>query len=141
MSPTSDHLPTGIEACGCITAFGEAGATVAALLDGRRVLQRLPVLGPDGGERVPLALIGSKDMAETLPPRWLPALRAFATNIPSGRWGLPGSPVVVTSSNFGVGSLYAYLGSRDAGHLRHGAPFACVELLQDEFGWGEQVHI
>jgi len=141
MSPTADQLPTGIEACGCLTPFGEAGATAAALLNGRRVLQRLPVLGPDGGDLVPLALIGSKDMAETLPPRWLPALRALAAAIPPGSWGLPRSPVVVTSSNFGVGSLYAHMGSRDPGHLKHGAPFACVELLQREFGWGEQVHI
>jgi len=37
--------------------------------------------------------------------------------------------------------MYAYLGSRNPGHLRHGAPFACVELLQREFVWGEQVHI
>ncbi len=80
-------------------------------------------------------------MDETLPPRWLQALRAFAASIPKAAWGSPRCPVVVTSSNFGVGSMYAYLGGRDAAHLRHGAPWACVELLQREFGWGEQVHI
>jgi len=141
MSPIADLLPTGIRACGCLTPFGGAEATVAALLDGRRALQLKPVLGPDGGDCVPIALMDSKDMAETLPPRWLPALRTLAGAIPPGTWGSTRHPVVVTSSNFGVGSLYAYLGSRDAGHLRHGAPFACVELLQDEFGWGEQVHV
>lgn len=141
MSPTAGHLPTGIEACGCFTPFGDAVATAAALLDGRRALQPMPVLGPDGGENVPLALIGSNGMAETIPPRWLPALRTVAASIPAGAWGSPRCPVVITSSNFGVGSLYAYRGSRDVGHLRHGAPFACVEMLQREFGWGGQVHI
>jgi 3-oxoacyl-(acyl-carrier-protein) synthase len=101
----------------------------------------LPVLGSDGGESVPLALIGTHGMAETLPPRWLPALRALSEAIPTGGWGSPRSPVVVTSSNFGVGSLYAYVGSRVKGHLGHGAPYACVELIQRELGWGEQVHI
>jgi 3-oxoacyl-(acyl-carrier-protein) synthase len=139
MSPTADHRLTGIEACGCLTAFGDADATLTALLEGRRALQLVPVLGADGGDRVPLALIGSMD--ETLPPRWLLALRTFAESIPAAAWGSPRSPVVVTSSNFGVGSLYAYLESRDPGHLQHGAPWACVELLQREFGWGEQVHI
>jgi hypothetical protein len=141
MSPIADTLPTGIQACGCLTPFGETEATVAALLDGRRALQLRPVLGQDGGDRVPLALMGSNDMAEALPPRWLPALRILAASIPRDAWGSPRSPVVVTSSNFGVGSLYAYLRSHDAGHLRHGAPFACVEMLQDEFGWGGQVHV
>ena len=140
MSPIADHLPTGIQACGCLTPFGEAGPTIAALLGGGRALRRLPVLGSDGGDLVPLALIGTSTMTETLPPRWLPALDSLAAAIPSDAWGTPRRPVVVTSSNFGVGSLYAYLGSRDAGHLRHGAPFACVELLRRQFGWGEQVH-
>jgi hypothetical protein len=141
MSPIADRLPVGIQSCGCLTPFGDAGATVAALLEGRRALQLLPVLGPDGGDRVPLALMDSQDMAESLPPRWLPALRALAIAIPSDTWGSPRRPIVFTSSNFGVGSLYAYHRSHDPGHLRHGAPFACVELLQREFRWGEQVHI
>jgi 3-oxoacyl-(acyl-carrier-protein) synthase len=71
----------------------------------------------------------------------LPALRALAADIPAGSWGTPREPVVVTSSNFGVGSLYAYTRSRDPRHLIPGAPFACVELLQREFGWGDQVHV
>ena len=141
MSPIADPLPTGIQACGCLTPFGGAEGTVEALLDGRRALRLRPVLGPDGGDCVPLALIASTDMAETLPPRWLPALRTLRPAIPADAWGSPRCPVVVTSSNFGVGSLYAYLPAMTAGHLRHGAPFACVEMIQDEFGWGGQVHV
>jgi hypothetical protein len=141
MSPNSDDYPTGILAHGCLTPFGDARATLSALLEGRRALQMVPVLGPDGGDLVPLALTDPRGMTETLPPRWLPALRVLASAIPNDAWGTPRLPVVVTSSNFGVGSLYAYIGSRDAGHLVHGAPFACVEMLQREFGWGGQVHI
>jgi Beta-ketoacyl synthase, C-terminal domain/Beta-ketoacyl synthase, N-terminal domain len=138
MSPTADHFPIGIEAGGCLTPFGGAEATLAALLAGERALQLRPVLGAAGGDRVPLALLGS--MEETLPPRWLPALRELAASIPGDAWGSPRCPVVVTSSNFGVGSLYAYLGGHDPRHLAHGAPCLCVELLQREFGWGGQVH-
>jgi len=134
-----DQPPTGIEACGCLTPLGDAAATVHALLAGRRALQARPVLGSDGGDPVPLALIGAMD--ETVPPRWLPHLRALAADIPAGAWGTPREPVVVTSSNFGVGSLYAYVRGRDPRHLLPGAPFACVELLQREFGWGDQVHV
>ena len=140
MSPTADQLPTGIEACGCLTAFGNHDATLQALLAGRRALEFSPVLGADGGDAVPLALLGPMD--ETLPPRWLPALRTLAASIPIGNWGTPREPVVVTSSNFGVGSLYAYArGGRDPRHLAHGAPVACVALLQREFGWGDHTHI
>jgi 3-oxoacyl-(acyl-carrier-protein) synthase len=49
--------------------------------------------------------------------------------------------VIVTSSNFGVGSMYAYTRDRDPRHLAHGPPFATVELLQRELGWGAHVHV
>ena len=140
MSPIADLRPAGIQACGCLTPLGDAVSTLSALLDGARALRPVPVLGSGGGDPVPLALMDSQEMGESLPPRWLPALRRLLAGVPGERWGSPRFPVVVTSSNFGVGSLYAYLGSRDPAHLRHGAPFACVEMLQREFGWGEHVH-
>ena len=139
MSATADHGRIGIEACDCLTPFGDAAATFAALLAGRSALALRPVLGADGGDLVPLALIGAMD--ETLPPRWLAPLRALAAGIPPGAWGTPRQPVVLTSSNFGVGSLYAFVHSRQPAHLAHGAPFACAERLREEFGWGGQVHI
>ncbi len=141
MTAFAELPPAGVLAWGCLTPFGDAPATLAALLAGRRALQPRPVLGADGGDLVPLALMDPGDMAETLPPRWLPPLRALAASVPGDGWGSPRMPVVVTSSNFGVGSLYAWLGSRDPGHLRHGAPCACAELLQRELGWGGQVHV
>lgn len=134
-----DHHPVGIAACDCLTPFGDAAATAAALLAGRRALELAPVLGSDGGDPVPLALLGAMD--ETLPPRWLPALHRLAARIPPERWGSARTPVVVTSSNFGVGSLYAFIRSRDRRHLAHGPPFAAVDLLRRELGWGPHVHI
>ncbi len=139
MSALADQLPAGIVACDCLSPFGGADATAAALVANRRALQLTAVLGRDGGDQVPLALLGPMD--ETLPLRWLPALRGFAAGIPAGTWGTAREPVIVTSSNFGVGSLYAFMRDHDVRHMAHGNPFACVELLRREFGWGEQVHI
>ncbi len=139
MSVSADQLPVGLEACDCLTPFGEATANVAALLAERRALQPTPVLGRDGGDPVPLALCGPMD--ETLPPRWLPVVCQLAQKIPAGAWGSAREPVIVTSSNFGVGSLYAFTRDHDERHMAHGTPFACVELLQREFGWGEQVQV
>lgn len=139
MHPTTDHLLAGIETCDCITPFGDATATATALLANRRALSLTPVLGSVGGDLVPLALLGAMD--ETLPPRWLPALRQLAAAIPADDWGSAHTPVIVTSSNFGVGSLYAFTRDRDARHLAHGTPFASVEFLQREFGWGKHVYV
>jgi len=139
MRATAEHVPVGIAACDCLTSLGDATATAAALLAGRRALSLTPLLGRDGGDAVPLALLGSMD--EKLPPRWLPDLRRLAAGIPAEEWGTARAPVVVTSSNFGAGSLYAFMRDRDAHHLAHGTPFATVELLRREFGWGEQVHV
>src|SRR5476651_860495 len=102
MNTWADTLPVGVEACDCLTPFGDAAGTTAALLAGSRALQFAPVLGRDGGDLVPLALIGAMD--ETLPPRWLPALHCVAAKIPPAPWGSARTPVIVTSSNFGVGS-------------------------------------
>jgi hypothetical protein len=139
MSALADQLPAGIEVWDCLTPFGGAAATVRALLAGRRALELHPVLGRDGGDLVPLALLGPMD--ESLPPRWCAALRVLAAGIPAGAWGSARMPVIVTSSNFGVGSLYAFTRDHDARHLVHGTPFASVELLRREFGWGEHVQV
>ncbi len=139
MSAPADQLSVGLAACDCLTPFGDAVATAAALLAGRRALELRPVLGRDGGDLVPLALSGPMD--ETLPPRWLPELKKLAARIPAGEWGTARHPVIVTSSNFGVGSLYAFTRDQDARHMAHGAPFATVEYLRGVFGWSEHVHV
>jgi hypothetical protein len=139
MSAAVDQLPAGIEACDCLTALGDAAATASALIAGRRALELKPVLGRDGGDLVPLALRGAMD--ETLPPRWLADLRPLAARIPEGPWGTARAPVIVTSSNFGIGSLYAFTRDHDTRHLAHGTPFAGVELLRTAFNWGDQVTV
>src|SRR4051812_42064737 len=103
MPAPADQYSAGLAASGCLTPFGDATATAAALVSGRRALALTPVLGRDGGDLVPLALMAPMD--ETVPPRWLPAVRQLAAGIPTGNWGATRSPVIVTSSNFGVGSL------------------------------------
>lgn len=139
MSAPADQLSVGLAACDCLTPFGDAVATAAALRAGRRALEFCPVLGRDGGDLVPLALAGPMD--ESLPARWLPNLEKLAALIPAHQWGTARHPVIVTSSNFGVGSLYAFTRDADARHLAHGAPFATVDYLRRVFGWGEHVHV
>jgi len=139
MSATAAEFSAGIECCDCLTPFGDAAATAVALLAGRRALALTPVLGRDGGDPVPLALLGP--MNEVVPPRWVDALRRFATAIPPGPWGAARTPVIVTSSNFGVGSLQAFMRDRDPRHLAHGTPYAAVNRLRAELGWGPHVHL
>jgi hypothetical protein len=144
MSLPPEKLDTGISACGCLTPFGDADATVGALLERKVALKLHAVLGRDGGDLVPLALIGDS-MDEGVTPRWVRELKRLVATIPppanGSAWGAARAPVIVTSSNFGVGSLYAFTRDRDPQHLRHGPPFATVELLQRELGWGEHVTV
>lgn len=128
-----------LESTGCITALGDARATHIALLRGEVALRAQPVLGTDGGEAVPLALVAGRGFDETAPPNWLPAVRDLAAAIPRDGWGTARRPVFVTSSNFGVGSLYAYRRHGDAAHLAYGTPHRCVEWLGGALGWGANV--
>lgn len=128
-----------IAACRCRTAFGDAETTGAALLAGRRALSLSPVLGAAGGDPVPLARCGERPLDEAAPPAWLPVLDALAAELPPAPWGGPEHPVFLTSSNFGVGSLYAYQRSRDTAHLRLGTPCLVGDFLRRRFGWGADV--
>ncbi|MES2696962.1 MAG: hypothetical protein V4773_26095 [Verrucomicrobiota bacterium] len=128
-----------LESTGCLTALGEAAATHAALVRGEVALKPLAVLGADGGEQVPLALAAGRGFTETAPPNWLPALKALMAQVPGEGWGSARRPVFVTSSNFGVGSLYAYRRHGDAAHLAYGTPHACVEWVGGALGWGANV--
>jgi hypothetical protein len=131
--------PVRVEAAGCITALGDAFSTHARLLRNEVALQPRPVLGSDGGEPVPLALVSDRSFDETAPPSWLPAVRDLWATVKDDGWGTARRPVFVTSSNFGVGNLYAYRRSRDAAHLAFGTPHACVEWLGSMLGWGTNV--
>jgi hypothetical protein len=141
VSPSSQRPVVRLEASGCRTALGDARATWAALLEGRRALQLQPVLGSEGGDPVPLALMPGRELDETAPPTWLPCVEALAAEIPSAPWGSARHPIFVTSSNFGVGSLYAFRRTGDRRHLAYGTPFSAVQLLRERLGWGSHVAV
>lgn len=141
MTAPAETSPAWIEAADCITAFGRASATHTALLAGKRALETRPVLGADGGDSVPIALLPGRSLDETAPPNWTSALAELAASIPPAPWGSSRFPVYVTSSNFGVGSLYAFQRTRATEHLPYGTPFATVDFLRRRFGWGENVAV
>lgn len=124
---------------GCLTAFGDAAETYAALRAGQRALTLVPALGSEGGDPVPMALCRGRSLDETAPPNWLPFVRNLLARLPAAGWGSPRRPIFVTSSNFGVGSLYAFRRSHRSSHLEYGTPSACIEWLRRQLGWGENV--
>jgi 3-oxoacyl-(acyl-carrier-protein) synthase len=128
-----------LAAAGCVTALGDTAATHAQLLRGQRALQLANVLGSDGGELAPLALAPGRCLDETAPPNWLPHVRSLTAELPDNDWGTARTPVFVTSSNFGVGSLYAFRRHGDPAHLAFGTPHKSVEWLADQLGWGANV--
>ena len=133
--------PIRIAACGCITPFGDAAATHAALLGGATALRAVPVRGREGGDEVPLALMPGRSLDETAPPAWLSSVRRLYSAVPQADWGSPRRPVFVTGSNFGVGGLYALRRSGDASFAVWGAPPTCTEELRLALGWGPDVSI
>lgn len=138
---TNDDDSVRLAASGCLTALGNAAETTAALLRGERALQAVPVLGREGGDPVPLALLQDRALDETAPPAWLAAIQSEFASVRHAGWGGPRRPVYVTSSNFGIGAIYAFRRSGDRSFLPFGALPRCVEWLRGELGWGENVAI
>jgi len=139
--------PVRLAACECLTALGSTRETHAALLRGETALRRILVLGREGGDLVPLALLPEREGAldEQTPPAWIAPLRAFLAPVSGPAWGTACRPVCVTSSNFGVGSLYAFrrdtLASRphaDA-HAPHGPVHGSVAMLRAACGWCDNI--
>ena len=128
-----------LAAAGCITALGDTATTHARLLRGERALALAPVLGSDSSELVPLALAPARGLDETAPPNWFASIQSLVAELPDNDWGTARSPVFVTSSNFGVGSLYAFKRQGDAAHLAYGTPHKSVEWLTHQLGWGANV--
>lgn len=133
--------PVRVAACGCVTPFGDARATHAALLGGSSALKLVAVLGREGGDAVPLALLPGRSLDETAPPAWLASIRHLCASVPAGDWGSPRRPVFVTGSNFGVGGLYALRRTGNTVFAQWGAPPTCTERLRLELGWGPDVSI
>ena len=108
---------------------------------GETALRRVPVLGIGGGDPVPLALLGGRDLDDASPPVWLDALRQLGGSIPGDGWGSPRRPVFVTGSNFGVGGLYALRRYGDPSFAAWGAPPLCAEQVRLMLGYGPDVSI
>lgn len=130
-----------LKACDCLTPFGRSTETLAALLKGERALQQRPVLGREGGDAVPMALLPGRALDETAPPSWLGGVRALLAPVNDAGWGTARRPVFVTSSNFGAGSLYGFRRSGDAAHMEYGALVNSVAWLSKQLGWRENVTI
>lgn len=138
---SSNHDSVGLVAWGCATPLGDAPGTLTALLRGERALRAVPVLGREGGDPVPLGLWLGRELDETAPPSWMAAIKSRLGPVQGGGWGRPRRPVFVTSSNFGVGCLYAYRRSGDPAFLPYGALPNCVAWLRRELEWGESVAV
>jgi hypothetical protein len=134
MNNPQKAAPIGIEACETFTAYGNTAQSLSSLLSAKVALQAMPVLGQDGGDLVPLASALGYD--ETVPPRWAAQLDQLAALIPNEAWGSAKFPVYVTSSNFDVGSLYAYGKTQDERFLEIGTPAKCLNYLRTRYGWG-----
>ena len=133
------RTPVRIAALECLTAFGDAASTHAALLRGETALRPVPVLGEGGGDECPIALTGP--MTDDFPPRWMPALQRFDPEVRSSGWGRPRTPVLLTSSNFGVDGLITHLRKGSPGALRRGVVSRCAADLRQHYGWGENVTV
>jgi 3-oxoacyl-(acyl-carrier-protein) synthase len=141
MAFPSENPIVRLAACDCLTPFGDATGTHAALLRGERALRPTAVLGREGGDAVPLALLPGRALDETNPPAWLRPLSALLAPVAGAGWGTARRPVCVTSSNFGVGSTYAFRRIGEPGHAAHGAPHTSVELVRRALDWGGNIAI
>lgn len=128
----------GIEASECFTALGDAKTSCNALLNQEIALKAVPVLGKEGGDLVPMATSLGYD--ETVPPRGESQLDKLAAKLPDCPWGTAEYPVFITSSNYDVGSLYAYRNTGNKGFLKIGTPANSMGHLRARYNWGENVH-
>ena len=138
---SNPDVPVRIAASDCLTPFGQVSETHAALLNGERELRRSQVLGRSGGDEVPLALLPGRTLDETAPPSWWEGVKTMLSAGAGEGWGGPRRPVFVTSSNFGVGSLYALFQGDDDQHRIVASPARCVEWIRQEMGWGANITI
>lgn len=135
MIPNKAAATSGVALCetGVWTPAGDATATVRRLLAGETLLRLHPYDG-EAGEAVPLALDGS--MIETAPPRWWERLLDFAAPYAGATWGQARTPILVSSSNYGVGNLLRFRQTGDAAHLAWGTPHRCLDQIGAALGWG-----
>jgi 3-oxoacyl-(acyl-carrier-protein) synthase len=127
-----------IREAGCITPWGDEKATHGKLLTGQKSLELKPVFGASG-DCVPLSTFGS--IEATLPPAWLETLDPLCRRIPGADWGSAKHPIVITSSNFGIGSMLAFQYTQQPAHLDYAQAHTSVAHLLRRFGWGKHIHL
>ncbi len=128
-----------LAASGCITPLGDARATTDALLRGETALRLHPVLGCDGGDRVPLALCNEWQPPTGDVPRWADVFFAMIANVPARPWGTARFPVFIASSNFGIDNLYAHHRHPREGQLPFILPQRLTAFFTQRLGWGNNV--
>ena len=129
-----------LTAADCLTPFGNARATTEALLRGERALRFQPVLGFDGGDAVPLALINDWQPAGGSEPRWGGPLFGLLQRVPDRPWGTERYPIFLVSSNYGIDSMYAHhRHPGDGAHLPFILPQRLTAWFQRRLGWGANV--
>lgn len=128
-----------LAATGCLTGFGDAATTLAALLRGESALRLAPVLGRDGGDLVPLTTCGDWQPAHDARPRWAAPLFELLAGVPDRPWGEPRFPIFIVSSNFGIDNLYAYSREPAEGRLPFILPQRLTDFFRRELGWGANI--
>ncbi len=72
-------------------------------------------------------------------PRWEAPLFKFLATVPDRPWGTPRFPVFITSSNFGIGELYAFFTDRDDSRRDFLLPQQLTAWIFGRLGWGPNV--
>ena len=128
-----------LTASGCVTPFGDARATTAALLRGESALRFHPVLGLDGGDPVPLALCNEWQPATGDEPRWMPLFADMIAQAPDRPWGTPRFPIFIVSSNYGIDNLYDHRRNPREGQLPYILPQRLTAFFRQRLGWGPNI--
>jgi 3-oxoacyl-(acyl-carrier-protein) synthase len=128
-----------IRSCDCITPYGNSHETWQHLANGESNLRLHPLLGCEGGGKVPLSLFEA--MTPELPPRWIRHVARLLAPVSGPEWGRIDTPVFVASSNFGVDSLYYYRHEHRAEHLPYAVPHDSVEQIRNIVGWSRNLSL
>lgn len=118
--------------------MGDEKQTYAGLLEKKRSLKLTPVF-ENSADEVPLSCFDS--IEALLPPTWINRLERLLCRLPDRKWGYAGYPIVVTSSNFGIGHMLAYRQTREDQHLDFAQAHSSVEVIRRHFGWGREISI
>jgi len=128
-----------IDRCDCITPFGDGSATWRALCEGRSNLRMEPLLGHGDGDTVPISLFGH--MEPVTPPRWMRHVRQTLAPVTGAEWGRSKTPIFISSSNFGVDSLFYYRHEQRLEQLPYAVPHDSVEQIRRELGWSRNISL